>query len=567
VTPLTGRRPGRVGEAVDTPRGVDPALTGGDEPPAEGSALPPGADALLAPSGPGSKGSGSASFEPSASVTRRQIRGSGLLLAGRALSSGLKFGAELLIVRYLTTSQYGAWTYALAAVVFLRGLSALGLSRAISRYLPLHLERREISDFYGVLVFVCGSVVLAGAVVIATFYVFPEQIAALSGIAADQPLDLLFILIFLVPLETLDNALTGVCAAFGDSRTIFVRRSILHPGLRVGIAATLVLMGADVMFLAYGYLLAGVIGVAYYAWGVVGAMRRRGILRLDLLRGIRLPVRRVLAYTTPVMAADSCTIFMATAGPLLLGYFSEMSTVALYQVVVPVAAMNTIVQQSFVMLFEPAASRMLARRDPGGLRELYWRSAVWVAVLTFPLFALSFTVAEPLTVLLFGSRYAAAAPILSLLATGNFVAAMAGFNGATLRVSGHIRPLIAANIIGAVTTVGVSILLIRSMGALGAGVGTALGAVVFAVLKQVALQASTGVPAVARGYRGPYATIAVTTVVLLAARILWPDNPWILVPAAALGSLVVFASARVNLSVSHTFPEVAGSRLLRAILG
>jgi hypothetical protein len=54
---------------------------------------------------------------------------------------------------------------------------------------------------------------------------------------------------------------------------------------------------------------------------------------------------------------------------------------------------------------------------------------------------------------------------------------------------------------------------------------------------------------------------------LLAARILWPDNPWILVPVAALGSLVVFASARVNLSVSHTFPEVAGSRLLRAILG
>jgi O-antigen/teichoic acid export membrane protein len=267
------------------------------------------------------------------------------------------------------------------------------------------------------------------------------------------------------------------------------------------------------------------------------------------------------------MAADSCTIFMTAAGPLLLGYFSEMSTVALYQVVVPVAAMNTIVPQSFVMLFEPAASRLLAREDPDGLRELYWRSAVWVAVLTFPLFAISFTVAEPLTVLLFGSRYAAAAPILSLLAVGNFLATVPGFNGSVLRVGGYIRPLIAANIIGAATTVGVSILLIRSMGALGAGVGTAVGAVVFAVLKQVALQVSTGVPAVARGYRGPYATIAATTLMLLAARILWPDNPWILVPVAALGSLVVFASARVSLSVSDTFPEVARSRLLRAILG
>src|SRR5690606_39650883 len=109
-----------------------------------------------------------------------------------------------------------------------------------------------------------------------------------------------------------------------------------------------------------------------------------------------------------VMASDWCAIYMLTAGPLLLGYFSDMTAVALYQVVVPAAALNTIVFQSFGMLFEPAASRLHARDDPEGMNHLYWRSAVWVAVLTFPLFALSFTAAVPITLLLFGERYVAA---------------------------------------------------------------------------------------------------------------------------------------------------------------
>jgi O-antigen/teichoic acid export membrane protein len=483
------------------------------------------------------------------------------------LGSGLKFIAELIVVRYLTTEAYGSWTYALAAVTLLRGMSAFGLSRALSRYLPLHLERGEFQKFYGVLVFVFGALLLTGAMVVAAFYAFPEVIAALAGVSAEQHLALLFIVIFLVPAETIDNALTGVSAALGDSRSIFVRRFLLYPGLRIGIAAALVFMQADVTLLAYGYLLSGVLGIAYYAWSVVGQLRKRGLLRLELLHGLRVPVKELLSYTTPVMAADWCAIYMVTAGPLLLGYFSDVSAVALYQVVVPLAALNTLVSQSFVMMFEPAASRLFARGDMVGLNRLYWRTALWVAVLTFPLFALSFTAAVPMISLLFGERYIAAAPILSLLAVGEYIDSMPGFNAGMLRVTGNVRWLVIVNVVGAATTVGLSILLIPGMGPLGAAIGTATGFLIYTVLKQFALHLATGVHAFDASLRGPYLTIAVVAALLLATRLLWPTNPWITTLAAVLGSLVVYASARASLSVRDTFPELGKSKLLRAILG
>jgi O-antigen/teichoic acid export membrane protein len=505
--------------------------------------------------------------ESSDRVTRRQLRGSGLLLGGRGLAVGLKFLAELIVVRYLSTEEYGAWTYAIAAVTFLRGMSALGLTRALSRYLPLHLERGEHQEFYGVLVFVFGALSLAGAVVVAAFYAIPSTVAGVAGVTAEQPLALLFIVIFLVPVELIDNGLTGVSAAFGDSRTLFVRRFLLHPGLRIAVAGALVLMQANVTLLAYGYLLSGVVGIAYYGWAVVSQMRSRGLLSLHLFRGLRLPVREVLAYTTPVMAADWCSVYMLTAGPLLLGYFTDMSTVALYQVVVPVAALNIVVAQSFAMLFEPAASRLFARGDAIGLNRLYWRTAVWVAVLTFPLFAVSFTASTPLIVMLFGERYAAAAPILSFLAAGQFVDSMPGFNSAALRVTGKLRWLIGVNAFGAMITIGLSIVLIPSLGALGAAIGSFVGFVLYTVFKQIAINVSTGVKAFDLAYKGPYITMALVGLALLVTRMLWHDEPWIVFPAAVVGSLAVYASARVSLSVTETFPELGRSKLLRTILG
>lgn len=504
-----------------------------------------------------------------AELTRKQIRGSGLLLTGYGFSAGMKFIAELIVVRYLATDQYGAWTYALAAVAFLKGISALGLNRAVTRFLPQHLEERQLTEFYGVLFLVLGSVAAAGALVVGSFYAFPETVARLAGAGAGSgvTLAILFVLIFRAPLEVLDNVLLGVSAAFGDSRTIFVRRYLWHPIMRVALAVLLVAFNADVILLAYGYLLAAVGGVGYYAWSVVHQMQKRGLLKRSLLRGLRLPVRRVLSYTAPVMAADWCSVFMLTAGPLLLGYFSDLSAVALYQVVVPVAALNHLVFQSFAMLYEPSAARLVTRGDRDGLNSHYWRSALWVSVLTFPLFALSFTAAVPLTVTLFGERYAAAAPILSVLAFGRFVDSMAGFNAATLRVSDQLRHLILANLAGAVATVAVTVLLIPPMGPIGAAIGAVVGHVTFTLMKQLGLRATAGVTAFDVAQAGPYFTMAVATAGLVIVRVLWGDLSWLVLPAAAVASLAVLMSARVKLSVSDTFPELGRFKLLRTILG
>lgn len=500
-------------------------------------------------------------------LNRKQIRGSGLLLAGRGLSTALKFVTELLVVRYLATEAYGSWTWALAALVALESFSTMGLNRAVPRFVPIHLERRERDKLVGLLAFVLGGVVLAGTLIVAAFYAFPRSIAALAGASPGQSLDVLFIIVILLPIRGLGSFFTNVCAAFGNSRAIFFRRYVLHPGLGLVVALVLVLLKADVRFLAYGHLLSTVAGVLYYAVAVHTDLRRHGVLAGGLRTGAGLPFRRVLSYTTPVMAADWFRTLMVTPAPLLLGYFSDMSAVALYQVVIPVVALNRQAAQSFIMLFEPSASRVLARQDRTGLERLYWRSAMWVAILSFPGFAVSFTMAEPLTVFLFGERYAAAAPILSFLALGTFVDASIGFNDATLRVAGKLRWLLGVNAAGALLNVALNLLLIPRMGAVGAGIATGSALVFYAFMKQFCLWFATGVRGLHPSFLWPYSALAGLAAALVILRAEWGQQPWILVPGVMLSVLAVALLARNTLSISDTFPELARWPLLERILG
>ena len=129
----------------------------------------------------------------------------------------MKFVAELLVVRYLVTEEYGSWTYALSAVVFIRGFATLGLNRAVVRFLPVHLERGERGEFLGIVAFVLGCLLLSTGAAVSAFYFFPETVARLAGAGPEQRLDILFIVILLVPIDTLDDFLTGIFAAFSAS--------------------------------------------------------------------------------------------------------------------------------------------------------------------------------------------------------------------------------------------------------------------------------------------------------------------------------------------------------------
>jgi len=390
--------------------------------------------------------------------------------------------------------------------------------------------------------------------VIAAFFYFPDKLLVLVH-QQKESLVVLAVLIFMVPFEGLDGILMGVFASLANPRSIFFRRYVLAPALRLAVVLLLIAGHASVLFLAYGYLASSVLGILIYSWVLLLHLQREGLLAHLRRGGIQVPYRELLSFVAPMMTSDLLLVLNDSVLALLVGYFCGLREAAFFRMVVPLATLNHIVGNMTGILYMPAAARMFANGNREGLGHLYWRTATWVAVFTFPIFVATFAFARPLTIVLYGVRYADAAPILAVLSAGCYFQAMWGFNGVTLKALNKARHVVACNLLTAAATVIFALILIPRYGALGAAITDAVAAVILSLLRQVALRFAVGIEIFDIKFLTFYLCIVAAATPLLIVRSVVGSHLYM---GAILGLLCVAAvllATRKELRVPEIFPE------------
>lgn len=495
----------------------------------------------------------------------RQMRGSSLLLVGRMFGLALDLVAQVLIVRYLEKTEYGAFAVALSIVAVGTTLCLLGLDRTVGRFAPIYQEHGDFGRMWGTITVVFTTIVTLGLSIVIAVQAFSGLI---GGVVHNELiLSILLIMILLSPLQALDALLIAMFATFGSARAIFFRRYVVAPVLQVSIVVALIVSGSEVRLLALGYVLASAAGIATYMIVLLRLLARNGLLARLQRDTLRLPVREIFAFSVPLLASDLVFVLRSSLIIVLIEVLRSTEEVADYRAIVPIAMQNMFVATSFRFMFTPGASRLFARGDAPALNDLYWQTAVWVAILTFPLFAVSLALAEPVTVLLFGEAYGGAGIVLSVLALGWYANAAIGFNSLLLRVFGRVRYMVVTDLGTAVLSLTASVLLIREFGALGAAIGTSANLLLQNLLYQWGLRTRTTVSAFDRRYVRAYASIAIGATALVALQALL--HPPLVVGLGLVGivSLLVFGMNRQALRIVETYPELGRFRLVRRLFG
>lgn len=497
---------------------------------------------------------------------RSYIRGSGLLLGGRGVSILLNIGVQVLTVRYLSKSDYGAFAYALGVAAIGSSAVLLGLGKTIPRFIPIYQERGDYGRVFGTMALAAGTVWGLGLSLVVLLFGLRELLAG-SVVPDPLTLSLLLTLIALAPINAFDHLLQNVVAIFARPRTIFLRRQVLGPGLKLVAILAVIAVAGDVYLLAYGYLIGGALGIWLYLAVLYREWRRQGLLENLRPRRLKMPARELFGFSLPLITAELPLLLRGSVALLLLGYFQGADSVAEYRAVYPVARLNLVVFQAFGFLFVPLAARLFARADRDGLNDLYWRTSAWVVVLTFPVFALTTSLASPLAVLMFGSAYASAGLVLAVLALGEYFNAALGFNADTLRVYGKVRYAVLSNILMTVTFVLLSALLIPRYAAVGAALAATASVLVHNLCNHAGLWIS------GTGIRLPdarFLRVSLAATLLFAGLLLiqWAARPplYAALLLTVLASLALLRITRYRLNPHESFPELLRIPLLRRLL-
>ena len=482
------------------------------------------------------------------------VRGSSMLLVGRLISLALNFATQVLIARHLGQTEFGAFALAFAIAGLGQVAITLGLHRSVTRFLTADLERGDDPRLVGTILLNVVVIVGLGAALIALVVIAQQAIVANGGLDPAAT-GLLLILILLAPIDALDDLLISLYAIFDSPRAIFMRRFVLAPVLRLVVAALVVLADGGAMTLAIGYVAAGVFGLALYGALFVQMLGRRGVIgRMRDQRPV-IPAREVIGASVPLLSTDAVWLLINTFPIFVLTAASGLDEVAAYQVVRPAAALNLLVATSFYVLYMPVATRLAERGDLTAANELYWRTTIWVAVLTFPIFAVTFALGQPLADFAFGERYGSSGLYLSILSVGYMVHAALGFNSTTLVAFGRHRAVAIVNGSSAVVSVVCALLLIPPLGALGAALAASSTLLVQNALLQIALHRQVGISLVHRDAVPVYATIAVAAVLLLAIETYLSLGLWTLALVAIAAGLVLYL-ARGAMQIYSVFPGI-----------
>lgn len=485
-----------------------------------------------------------------------------MLLVGRVIAMATNFAVQVLIVRYLSKGEYGAFAYIMSLISLGSSLAVFGMDKTVTRFLPIYQEKGEYPRLFGTLIIVISTVISLGFFLVLLVFGLRGWIAN-SFIQDQQALTLLLLLIFMSPIQALDSVMVGMLAIFGKPSSIFFRRHILGPGLKLFVVLLLVLLQRDVYFLSLGYLVSGVLGLAIYVGILLRDLRDQELWKHFSVQTVKFPLKEIYSFSAPLMTTSFVYVLRSQLVIILLEYFRSTLDVAAYRAVQPVADLNTTVIQSFALLFMPAMSRMFARKDEEGVAHLYWQNAIWITIISFPIFLLTFSLAQPLTLLLFGERYAQSGSIMALLAFGYYFNAALGFNADTLRVYGKMRYTVAIDLLSMGISAGLHLLLIPRFGAFGAAVGTCATLVIYNILNHLGLKFSTSINLFEWRYVRVYASVIIGTVLLSLVQSLFSLPIYIGIILAGLISLTVLLLNRDVLNIEQTFPELLRIEILR----
>jgi O-antigen/teichoic acid export membrane protein len=503
--------------------------------------------------------------QPHGSLLAAHIRGSSLMLAGRLAALLVAFLTQILIVRHMSTHDYGVFAYAMAAVLLLQSLVPLGMDRSDTRFLALYDEQGDHGRLIGVIVLEAGTVALLGGVTLAGAWALRGSLS--GAVTSDaKAFTVLLALLALAPLQAIDTLVVNVFAVFAKPWAVFFRRYVLDPGLRLLVAVALVVANGGVLFLTFGYVAAGVLGVGVYSVLLIRLLSRLGILTRTSVRSIVLPFRAVFAFSLPLLLTNVVAVAGTELAAIVLGRYHAASAVAEFRAVEPLAALNLVVMFSFTTLFTPAAARLYARNDREGLRHLYWQTASWVAVLTFPVLCVTTALAEPLTVAAFGHRYSGSGLYLALLSVGYYVNAALGFNGITVLMLGRLRYITVGSFAVLAWMCAVDLLLIPPWGATGAVVAVLSTVVVHNIVKQVGLGFGGGIGIFDRRHATILLLLTVVAVVLNVVAMATGVSLLLGLLVVAVLTLALLRAIGPALDLAGMFPELSGTPLLRWIL-
>ena len=405
-------------------------------------------------------------------------KGTGIIFIGTIIGMLLGFVSRIIIVRYITQSEYGIFSLALVLMSIFVTISTLGLQQGSTRYIAYFRGKKEEGKARGV---ISSSIKIAliASIIFSLILFLSSDIISTNIFHSSELSTPLKIFSAAIPFTVLIGIFTSFFRGFDRVEPNVYFQNILRSIIYISFLAGVILLGLSFLGVLYAYLASLAITCIAFA---IYTIKKLPLPTPSVKEGADAntatainPIgKELLLFSLPLLAVAILGMIMNWTDTLMLGYFKTADVVGLYNGALPLAHLIPIALTSAGFIYVPIISGLYSKKMMEEIGKTYQVLTKWIFSVTIPLFFILFLFPETVLNSLFGVNYIQAAPALRILAVGFMFHAFLGLNGLSLLVMGETRFLMLNSLSGAISNIVLNAALIPTFGIVGAAFASLL---------------------------------------------------------------------------------------------
>ncbi|HXI08632.1 MAG: oligosaccharide flippase family protein [Bradyrhizobium sp.] len=410
----------------------------------------------------------------------------------RVVSAVMAYGAQILLARWMGTSDYGVYVYVWTWVLLLGSMMDFGISASAQKLIPEYRTRGEHALLRG---FLSGSRWLTFAVSSLIALLLAGLVKLLSPAIDVATIAPLYIGCATLPAFVVANTQDGIARSHDWMRLGLMPQFIVRQTLIIGLTAGAFVLGLDLG--ATAAMLASFAAVWLAMLGQMVVLNRR--LAAHVEPGAKsYDVRGWLAVSLPILLVEGFYLLLSYTDVLVLQQFRSSEEVGIYFAVVKTLALVSFIHYAmsattahrFAEYNAQGDKQRLAAYVTHAIQWTFWPSlAATLALLAF---------GKPL-LWLFGPQFVVGYDIMFIAAIGLVVRAAIGPVERLLNMLGHQHICALAYALAFAMNLALCVALVPRFGGHGAAAATTISLAFETVLLFVIVRRRLGLHVLAFG--------------------------------------------------------------------
>lgn len=373
----------------------------------------------------------------------------------------------IVLARLLDPEGYGLIFLTIAVVEIAKMTAKLGIPESAARYVAEYKEDDTTQLPHILRTSFVFLLVLVSAV--SSFLIIGHQFIA-ETLGEPELAPFLLVGILYLVFNVLSGYARSILQAFESIKFAAIVKSIQGLGKLV-FAVGLVVLGLGALGGLGGYALKAFFAAVFGLIVVYNWYYRHYEAAATMERGLK---RRMAEYSIPLTMTQAAKQLDSRVDTLLVGFFLNPAAVSFYAVSNQVISFVQTPASALGFTISPTFGAEKAAGNMKDAARLYETSFVHSLLLYTPAAAGIVLVAEPLIELVFGPEYIDAVPVLRVLGFYAILSAIMNITSHGLDFLGRARARAIVRSITALLNVGLNVVLIPTIGVVGAAVATVI---------------------------------------------------------------------------------------------